>query len=93
MVLEFDHIDRRTKRKDISLLVQGGYPLATIEADIAKCVVRCANDHRRRTVEELRLAKGSVKSGKLQTISDQRELLPFPSLKAERIWLWSFSPA
>ena len=53
VVLEFDHIDRVTKRMDVSVMAQRGYPLATLEAEVAKCVVRCANDHRRKTVAEL----------------------------------------
>ncbi len=53
VVLEFDHIDRVTKRMDVSVMAQRGYPLATLEAEVAKCVVRCANDHRRKSVAEL----------------------------------------
>jgi hypothetical protein len=49
VVLEFDHLDPRTKRMDVSVMAQRGYPLRSLEAEVAKCVVRCANDHRRRT--------------------------------------------
>jgi hypothetical protein len=61
VVLEFDHIDRSTKRADVSILVQRGYSLAIIQAEIAKCVVRCANCHRRRTVTQLGWPRGRFK--------------------------------
>lgn len=48
--LEFDHV-RGTKFKAIGDMV-GDYPWATIEAEIAKCEVRCANCHRRKTARE-----------------------------------------
>jgi hypothetical protein len=57
-VLEFDHV-RGEKIADISLLVRNGHSLARLQAEIAKCEVRCANCHRRRTRRhpfQLRLA-------------------------------------
>lgn len=47
-VLEFDHV-RGHKVKDVSKLVAEGYGLETIALEIAKCEVRCANCHRRKT--------------------------------------------
>ena len=47
-VLEFDHV-RGVKVGDVSAMVKAGYPWAKIEAEIAKCDVRCANCHRRVT--------------------------------------------
>ena len=49
-VLEFDHVG--TKYRDISLMTRAGFAWTTIEAEIAKCVVRCANCHRRKTARE-----------------------------------------
>lgn len=46
--MEFDHV-RGTKRADISTLIRDGAAVHVLEAEIAKCVVRCANCHRRRT--------------------------------------------
>lgn len=48
IVLEFDHV-RGDKSKDISALLLQGYSWKTIEKEIAKCDVRCANCHRRAT--------------------------------------------
>lgn len=49
-VLEFDHI--ATKYRDISLMTRTGFAWTTIRAEIAKCIVRCANCHRRKTARE-----------------------------------------
>ena len=49
-VLEFDHV-RGEKDQHISDLVNDGRGWERILSEIAKCDVRCANCHRRRTVE------------------------------------------
>jgi predicted RNA-binding Zn-ribbon protein involved in translation (DUF1610 family) len=50
-VLEFDHV-RGTKKGNIAMMIQrGGYSWAAIEAEIAKCEVRCVNCHRIKTSE------------------------------------------
>lgn len=46
-VLEFDHING-DKEKDIAVMIYD-YPWHKVEAEIAKCEIRCANCHRRRT--------------------------------------------
>jgi hypothetical protein len=46
--LDFDHLDPTTKVADISLMVIDVWPWERIMAEIAKCVVRCANCHRRK---------------------------------------------
>ena len=45
IVLEFHH--RHGKDKAISVMAAGGYPIATIQAEIDKCDVLCANCHRK----------------------------------------------
>jgi hypothetical protein len=52
-VLEFDH-ERGKKEFDISTAIQGGWAWERIAREMTKCEVRCANCHRRRTVEVLR---------------------------------------
>lgn len=51
VVLDFDHV-RGEKRCDISHLLSRRHPWSTVEQEIAKCDVRCANCHRRKTAAE-----------------------------------------
>jgi len=44
-LLEFDHVQGK-KSDNISRMIGIGYSWPTIEAEIAKCEVRCANCHR-----------------------------------------------
>ena len=48
-VMDFDHLPQFKKTLDVSAMVARGYSLKTIEAEIAKCDVVCANCHRERT--------------------------------------------
>ncbi len=50
VVLEFHH--RHGKDKAVSEMVAGGFSIATIQAEIDKCDVLCANCHRKKTMEE-----------------------------------------
>jgi hypothetical protein len=50
-VLEFDHRDPSPKRIAVSSLLRYS-SWSLIEAEIAKCDVRCANCHRRKTARE-----------------------------------------
>ena len=50
IVLEFDHIND-DKEFNISDAVRSGYGMPRIIAEIAKCEVRCANCHRKKTYE------------------------------------------
>lgn len=51
VVLEFDHIDQTTKSGNISEMKWGS--LATLQKEIEKCRVLCANCHRRHTAVQL----------------------------------------
>lgn len=51
VVLEFDHT--RDKRANVSQMVSAAYSWSTVELEIAKCEVRCVNDHLRKTAREL----------------------------------------
>ena len=52
LLLEFDHRDGRQKEDDVARLVMD-CQWAKVEAEIAKCDIRCANCHRRRTAAQL----------------------------------------
>ncbi len=52
VVLEFDHKDPSTKLRSIAEMVAGRFGLNKIRAEIAKCEVRCANCHRRKTATQ-----------------------------------------
>ena len=49
VVLEFDHVE--SKRANVTRFANGGRSWALIASEIAKCEVRCANCHRRKTEE------------------------------------------
>jgi hypothetical protein len=51
IVLEFDHV-RGSKVDDISTLICRAFSWKRIEEEIAKCVIRCANCHRRKTAAQ-----------------------------------------
>ena len=51
-VLEFDHV-RGVKVANISYLIGRGFSWERIQREIAKCEIRCANCHRRRTYCQL----------------------------------------
>ncbi len=52
VLLEFDHVDPETKVRAVTDMVRRGYRWETVEAEIAKCVVRCVVCHRLRTAEQ-----------------------------------------
>jgi len=51
-VLEFDHV-RGTKLANVAELCIKGVSWKRVAAEIAKCDIRCANCHRRKTVAQL----------------------------------------
>lgn len=57
VVLEFDHRDPDDKERDVYMFIKTGRSLAAMMAEIAKCDVRCANCHRRKTA----LQRGSYR--------------------------------
>jgi len=50
--LEFDHINQADKRKDISTLLRDNVSIETLQKEIDKCRVLCANCHRIHTCEQ-----------------------------------------
>jgi hypothetical protein len=51
IVLEFDHLDPEIKTVEVAQML-ADYRWERIEKEIAKCAVRCANCHRRRTAHQ-----------------------------------------
>ena len=51
IVLDFDHVTD-TKISSISKMIHDGIAVQRLRAEMAKCVVRCANCHRRKTAAE-----------------------------------------
>jgi hypothetical protein len=51
-VLDLDHLDSMTKTREIGLMILRGCSWDTVRAELEKCVVRCANCHRRRTARD-----------------------------------------
>jgi len=61
-VLEFDHV-RDVKRAAISAMVRDLRPIDEIWTEVAKCDVRCANCHRRKTARTLWVPKHAAREG------------------------------
>ncbi|HAU07964.1 MAG: hypothetical protein UW46_C0001G0121 [Candidatus Yanofskybacteria bacterium GW2011_GWF1_44_227] len=56
-VLDFDHIDQKNKLKSISRMRSGHYSWESLQVEIHKCEVRCANCHRKKTYLQLKGGK------------------------------------
>lgn len=52
LVLEFDHRDKASKIIEVSRIIRGFGSLKKLSEEVAKCDVRCANCHRRKTEKE-----------------------------------------
>lgn len=53
IVLEFDHRDSKQKFKIVSKMLSGHYSWQSVQREIYKCEIRCANCHRRKTYAQL----------------------------------------
>ena len=52
LVLEFDHKNRAIKSNEVSSIIRGFSSVEKVMEEVAKCDVRCANCHRRKTGRE-----------------------------------------
>jgi DNA-directed RNA polymerase beta' subunit len=57
VVLEFDHTNKFKKFKAVSSLVRHRYPIEIVKREVAKCEVRCANCHRKKTANDFNWSK------------------------------------
>lgn len=62
-VLELDHRDPDEKTFTISQAVKLGYSWEEVEGELIKCVVRCANCHKRRTAQQYGWYKSKQNNG------------------------------
>jgi hypothetical protein len=75
-VLDFDHNNSADKRANVGDMLRRRFGWSRIEAEIEKCVVRCADCHRRRTTQEFGWYRRT----------------PAPAPVAQRIEHWSSEP-
>lgn len=54
VVLEFDHLNPKDKEANVANLISGGYSLKTVQKEMGKCRILCANCHRRVTWDQQR---------------------------------------
>jgi hypothetical protein len=52
IVLNFHHLNRREKKAPVARLLTGYWSMKVIVSEIEKCIVLCANCHRRRHYKE-----------------------------------------
>lgn len=62
-VLEFDHLNPKTKRVEISYMTHHAYSIESILEEIEKCVLLCANCHRKKTSLEKEWYQFNIKQG------------------------------
>jgi len=70
-VLDFDHRPGSDKRKDVMRMVNEGFSIAVLTAEIAKCDVRCRNCHAIVTLER---AGDNWRSRAMQETPDSRRI-------------------
>jgi hypothetical protein len=58
IVLEFDHV--ADKKYSIGYMLRSTFSVEAVEKEIAKCVVRCANCHRRKTAKDFNWWRANI---------------------------------
>lgn len=59
-MLVLDHLDPKLKRLEVSRMAQQSFSLKTIQEEIAKCRVLCANHHQKHTIQQFGYRKWIV---------------------------------
>jgi hypothetical protein len=52
VVLEFDHVDPKTKSRGVARMLAGHWSWEAVSIEIEKCEIRCANCHRKKTYSQ-----------------------------------------
>lgn len=60
--LDFHHVDPGTKKGHLSDMASGSFAVATLAAEVRKCVVLCKNHHAEYHAKVLRLPKGAIRA-------------------------------
>jgi hypothetical protein len=51
-MLVFDHLNPAEKREHVSVMVHNSFGLKSVQAEVAKCRVLCANHHQKHTIQQ-----------------------------------------
>ena len=51
-MLVFDHLNPREKRDHVSTMVNSSFGLKSVQEDVAKCRILCANHHQKHTIQQ-----------------------------------------
>lgn len=59
-MLVLDHLNPHEKRDHVSTMVHGSFSLKTVQEEVAKCRVLCANHHQKHTIQQFGYKKWLV---------------------------------
>ena len=59
-MLVFDHLNPQEKREHVSVMVHNSFGLKSVQAEVAKCRVLCANHHQKHTIQQFGYKKWLV---------------------------------
>jgi len=84
---EFDHIDFRTKRYNISKMIMSGYAIETIIEELKKCILLCSYCHRLKTFSDFEVRRNYFMSLDKPLIKRRKQELKLNMDKAKEIRL------